>query len=285
MSGPSKLLLLLCTVSVFLLFAAGAQANFWGPGGTCYWNPANKAHHCYALEEWHMAGYPREYGDGAVLAMDTMSTDVPGWASGDEVNDEMWLLFGANDYIDTYLTVMHGHFTSQRVPKGQAPVQGTVMAVITDAHTGFVDTTFIGLRTPTASGMTAVSITEPAVATTASVALGVIAGRLIESGSPPHADSKPSPVVGWHVLIGKGQLLSHTSHIIATLTTRAGGRFAIHVKPGKYLIAGMYHAQSGGRAGEICPSKHVTVRAGKRSHVVIECQGTSAGAGGSYPIF
>ena len=96
-----KLLLSLCTAcSFFLVLAAGAGA-FWGPGGTCYWGSSNENHHCYAIEEWKMAGYPREYGDGVVLDMDTMSTDVPGWASGDEVNDEVWLLFGANDYIET----------------------------------------------------------------------------------------------------------------------------------------------------------------------------------------
>jgi hypothetical protein len=100
MTVMRKLLLLLCTVSVFLLFAAGAQANFWGPGGTCYLG-GNETHHCYAIEEWNMAGYPREYGDGAVLYMDTMSMDVPGWASGDFVDDEIWLVFGANDYLET----------------------------------------------------------------------------------------------------------------------------------------------------------------------------------------
>lgn len=48
-----------------------------------------------------MAGYPREYADGGVLIMDTMSIDVPGWQSGDEISDEIWNIFGANNYIET----------------------------------------------------------------------------------------------------------------------------------------------------------------------------------------
>lgn len=191
---------------------------------------------------------------------------------------------------DTYLTVMHGNFTAPNVPKGHAPVQGSVMAVITDAHTGFVDSTFIGSKTPSASGMTDVSITEPSVATIARTknSLGVIVGRLVQSTSPPAGfKSTTRPLVGWSVLIGKGKLplftpssgreAGRTPDVIATLTTGADGRFSVHVKPGKYLIAGVWpnveqHSTPPPPAGKVCAGEHhVTVRARKRSHVVIAC--------------
>jgi hypothetical protein len=96
-----KLLLLSTTVAVFFVFAAGAQAKFWGHGGTCFREPADEGHHCYALEIWEMAGYPREYVDGTMLYADTTSMDVKSWEEGDQVNDEVWLIFGENDYIET----------------------------------------------------------------------------------------------------------------------------------------------------------------------------------------
>jgi hypothetical protein len=48
-----------------------------------------------------MSGYPTEYVDGAVLDEDTLSSDVPGFESGDFVTDEMWLSFNASNYIET----------------------------------------------------------------------------------------------------------------------------------------------------------------------------------------
>jgi hypothetical protein len=88
-------------VVLTVLPAASASARFWGRGGTCFWQPGNEGHHCYAIEEFNMSGYPREYGDGVTLFMDTMSMDVPGWESGDAVNDEVWLSFDGQDYLET----------------------------------------------------------------------------------------------------------------------------------------------------------------------------------------
>jgi hypothetical protein len=100
-SAVRMLSLLLGIVSMCLLFAAAtAQAKFWGSGGTCY-RGGSETHHCYAIEEFNMKGYPTEYGDGVVLFMDTISMEVPGWKSNDFVDDEVWLIFGENDYIET----------------------------------------------------------------------------------------------------------------------------------------------------------------------------------------
>lgn len=49
---------------------------------------------------------------------------------------------------ETYMTVMHGHFTARLVAPGQTPVSGSVMVVITDAHTGEAEGEYIGPTTP-----------------------------------------------------------------------------------------------------------------------------------------
>jgi hypothetical protein len=90
---------LISAMLAFSLFAASAQA-FWGPGGTC-WRGGDETHHCYAIEEFNMKGYPTEYGDGAVLYMETLSMNVPGWASGDFVTNETWLKFDNSNYLET----------------------------------------------------------------------------------------------------------------------------------------------------------------------------------------
>jgi len=62
---------------------------------------------------------------------------------------------------DTYMTVMHGHFTSSDVPKGQTPPQGTVMVVITDSHTGWVEGEYIGPTAPSSAALSPVSVSNP----------------------------------------------------------------------------------------------------------------------------
>lgn len=95
-----KRLVLLGAAAILLLVASSAQAKFWGPGHTCY-RGGGETHHCYAIEEFNMKGYPTEYGDGVVLFMDTLSMDVPGWASGDFVSNETWLGFSGGNYLET----------------------------------------------------------------------------------------------------------------------------------------------------------------------------------------
>jgi hypothetical protein len=95
-------LLVLGAICMTALLVPGvASAKFWGPGHTCFREPGNEGHHCYAIEEWNLAGYPTEYGDGAVLFDDTKTAEVPGWSSGDEVSDEVWLAFNNENYLET----------------------------------------------------------------------------------------------------------------------------------------------------------------------------------------
>ena len=65
--------------------AVPAKAATW----KCY-RSAEENHHCYALAYWHMVGCPKECIQGGVLNVITESMDVPGWKSGDFVDNEMW---------------------------------------------------------------------------------------------------------------------------------------------------------------------------------------------------
>jgi hypothetical protein len=53
-------------------------------------------HHCFALAIWEMTG--GEQVEGTLAYQDTESMDVPGWASGDFVDDEEWAAFRASGY-------------------------------------------------------------------------------------------------------------------------------------------------------------------------------------------
>lgn len=82
-----------------LAVPAGAQAK-WGPHNECWIDKADETHHCYAIEEWEMSGYPREYGVGALALFDTATAQniaVPG-----DVTHEFWIGFPGNEnYIET----------------------------------------------------------------------------------------------------------------------------------------------------------------------------------------
>ncbi len=76
------------------LAAATSASARWGPYENCSALVTEYVdHHCYAIEELAMAGYPTEYVSGGVAYMDTTYMDVPGWASGDFVSNEEWVSF------------------------------------------------------------------------------------------------------------------------------------------------------------------------------------------------
>ncbi|HMD52877.1 MAG TPA: hypothetical protein VKG62_09195 [Solirubrobacteraceae bacterium] len=80
---------------------AGAQAR-WGPKENCSaYVTETVNHHCYAIEELVMAGYPTEYVSGSAAFIDTTYMDVPGWASGDFVSNEEWVDFNPGGWIES----------------------------------------------------------------------------------------------------------------------------------------------------------------------------------------
>jgi hypothetical protein len=183
-----------------------------------------------------------------------------------------------------YLTVMHGHFTSTLVAPGTTPVKGTVLSVITDAHNGWVEGESLGQAAPSSSALGAVTAptvggesVAPTAGNKATIASneGVLTGRLTHPGQPLIAPGRlPSP--DSQVVVGQGQLPlhivsgRHAEGVVATSRTGSDGQFTFHLKPGRYLVAGVV---TGGVSSHstVCPSKHVTVDAGKRATVEIGC--------------
>lgn len=200
-------------------------------------------------------------------------------AAGPETRE--WLASAA------YLTVMHGSFTSGFVAPGTEPLKGGVMAVITDAHSGWVEGQYIGQHAPASADLTAIPATQP-VAAASRIAAGVtarrgeISGRLVQSNALPGAGSERHGLGHWPVVIGRGKLplrlpsggagAEHRAGILKRVTTGPGGRFVVHMPPGRYVVAGVWRAGSPS-AGEICEREHVRVRADRRVKVVVGCNG------------
>jgi hypothetical protein len=81
--------------------ASTANAR-WGPHENCSAVVNEQVnHHCYAIEELSMFGYPREYVSGTVAFMDTTSMNVPGWERGDFVTNEAWVSFNPGGWIES----------------------------------------------------------------------------------------------------------------------------------------------------------------------------------------
>jgi hypothetical protein len=65
-----------------------ARAATWGEHCS-----QGEGHHCFGLAEWVMSG--SEQVEGAGVVIDTTAGDVPGWASGDFFDHELWASFPA----------------------------------------------------------------------------------------------------------------------------------------------------------------------------------------------
>jgi hypothetical protein len=61
---------------------------------------------------------------------------------------------------DTYMTVMHGHFTSRLVAPGSEPVHGSVMVVISEAQTGLPEGEYIGPSAPNNAALRPVPVSS-----------------------------------------------------------------------------------------------------------------------------
>jgi hypothetical protein len=69
---------------------AVARAASWGREG------CSQVRHCYSIAEWYMTG--GEKVEGTLDIEDTTAMNVPGWASGDFVDDEGWTDFLSSGY-------------------------------------------------------------------------------------------------------------------------------------------------------------------------------------------
>ncbi|HEX5223781.1 MAG TPA: hypothetical protein VFW29_01500 [Solirubrobacteraceae bacterium] len=89
----------LCAVLALIALTAlppGAWAS-WGHksdnGEAC---SRGENHHCYSIAEWLMTGGERV--EGTLAYQDTTAMNVPGWASGDFVDNEEWAAFQNTGY-------------------------------------------------------------------------------------------------------------------------------------------------------------------------------------------
>lgn len=57
----------------------------------------------------------------------------------------------------SYLTVMHGRFESAASKQGEPPIVGSVMAIIVDARTGFVEGHYTGQAAPSVTGLSPIT--------------------------------------------------------------------------------------------------------------------------------
>src|SRR5271165_1379502 len=80
---PRRLFLLAAIAALLLL--AGAPAAFG-----C---SAAEGHHCYSLTYYDMSEPHGEEVYGAYANIESYSGDVPRWASGDRINNELWVAF------------------------------------------------------------------------------------------------------------------------------------------------------------------------------------------------
>jgi hypothetical protein len=142
---------------------------------------------------------------------------------------------------------------------------GTVMALIVDAHTGFVEGRYVGSETPPISELGPVATmniaAESATAFAASArarerAPGNIIGKLYVHGHT---------ATGWRIVIARSKA-ELTSRPVKTLRTKSGGEFFVKVQPGTYVIG----AENSKR--RLCGVHSFTVPARPETYVTVRCR-------------
>jgi hypothetical protein len=149
-------------------------------------------------------------------------------------------------------------------PAGHTGPSGTVMALIVDAHTGFVEGRYVGSETPPLNDLGPVATmnvtAESTTAFAASVrarerAPGDIIGRLYVHGRA---------TAGWRIVIARSTA-KLTSRPVKTLRTMSGGEFFVRVHPGKYVIG------AEGAKRKLCGVHSFTVPARPETRVTVRC--------------
>jgi len=98
-TATRRLVLLVATLTLLLL--AGAPAAF-----AC---SAAEGHHCYSLTYYDMSQPQGEEVYGAYADIETYYGDVPRWAKGDRINDELWVSFeGGHKWVEGGATIGNG---------------------------------------------------------------------------------------------------------------------------------------------------------------------------------
>ncbi|MFI4977300.1 MAG: hypothetical protein ACHQC8_01260 [Solirubrobacterales bacterium] len=158
------------------------------------------------------------------------------------------------------LVVMQGQFTltNARVRKGVSPPTGSVLDLVVDSHTGAVVGRALPIRQEVPIQEGGAIVSSRGRITVHSV-MGVISGRLVVRGGPPHGR-----VTGgghWRVTV------SHGSRVVANLVTSSRGLFAVHVPAGRYTVVGRLPA------GTPCaiPATTLVVRAGQTTNTRLAC--------------
>lgn len=176
----------------------------------------------------------------------------------------------------TYLTVMHGHFTALNVKAGTQAVQSSVLAIITDAHSGTVEAEYYGPSAPVSASLKAVE-----GATMARAAVSKTTSDVLCNCSKP--EGHPTMLYGttntYPVIIGKSPLPSHfgkghTRYSADVLEVYKRGTYHLEagrwssglgLTPGVYVVAGVRH-------GHPCDEQRVTLNLGEKVDVKIACR-------------
>ena len=96
------LVLTACVLVAGGLASAPAAEARWGAYENCSALVTEEVnHHCYAVEQLQMLGYPKEYVSGGTAYIDTTYMEIPGWAKGDFVTNEQWIQFNPGGWIET----------------------------------------------------------------------------------------------------------------------------------------------------------------------------------------
>lgn len=93
----ARLASLCAVIALFAVVVPSAANASWGKksdnGEHC---SQGNGHHCYSIAEWYMEG--GEHVEGSLAYQDTTDMYVPGWDSGDFVDNEEWAFFHPSGY-------------------------------------------------------------------------------------------------------------------------------------------------------------------------------------------
>jgi hypothetical protein len=167
------------------------------------------------------------------------------------------------------LVVMHGQFTldDAPVPKGQPSPTGSVMELIVNAHTGFVEGVYLGEHEPSALSSlgSVIDLQNPmaqsaTVHRSATVRPTTISVHVYVAGGPERVARRgPHPARGLMVNVGRAN-----GTMISTRTNRHGV-VSFRVRSGHYLVTASF------QLGQKCASARTVVQTGQTRNIQLYC--------------